>query len=56
MTTGEGGMVVTKSKKINEKVRSLKDFGRPKIVVWTFALKKEPQVDLFAASDTAKEA
>ena len=30
MTTGEGGMIVTKNKKIHEKVKSLKDFGRPK--------------------------
>jgi len=34
MTTGEGGMLVTKNKYINKKIKSLKDFGRPKKDSW----------------------
>ena len=39
MTTGEGGMIVTKNKKIYEKVKSLKDFGRPKKDSWIRKIK-----------------
>ena len=39
MTTGEGGMIVTKNKKIHEKVKSLKDFGRPKKDSWIRKIK-----------------
>ncbi len=34
MTTGEGGMVVTNNKQIYDKVKSLKDFGRPHKDSW----------------------